>query len=68
MNAKMLPYFFYFLLVTFKDMHDILDDCESSSDCFFLVMKTKLSAIFCVSRNHTDDCFVLKCPANANQA
>nr|XP_022300263.1 uncharacterized protein LOC111108565 isoform X2 [Crassostrea virginica] len=46
-------------LDTYKDMLDIL---ESSSGCFFPMMKRKLSAVFCVSRKPTDDCFVIKCP------
>ena len=63
-NAKILPrnWSFEFWWGTYKDMLDILDDYESSSDCFFLVMKIKLLAIFCVSRKRKDDCFVLKCP------
>lgn len=60
----MLQYWsFDFWLDTFKDTLDILDECESSSGCFFLVMKRKLSAaaVFCVSRK-CNDCFLIKCP------
>ena len=52
----------FFKIDTYKDMQDILDDCESSSGCFFPMMKRKLSAVFCVSRKPVDDCFVIKCP------
>ncbi|XP_078309382.1 uncharacterized protein LOC111108565 [Crassostrea virginica] len=46
-------------LDTYKDILDIL---ESSSGCFFPMMKRKISAVFCVSRKPIDDCFVIKCP------